>query len=35
MVAMVVHDEPVRSEITAQMIHDAGRNIEGCRIFSP
>ena len=34
-VAMVVHDEPVSNEITAQMMHDAGRNIEGWRIFNP
>jgi hypothetical protein len=35
MVAIVVHDEPVSSEITAQITHDAGRNIEGWRILSP
>ena len=28
-VAIVVHDEPVKSDMTAQMMHDAGRNIEG------
>ena len=35
MVAIVVHDEPVSNEITAQMMHDAGRKIEGWRIFRP
>ena len=34
-VAMVVHDEPVSREITAQITHDAGRKIDGCRIFKP
>ena len=34
-VATVVHDDPVSNEIMAQMMHDAGRNIEGWRIFSP
>lgn len=35
MVATVVHDEPVRSDMTAQMMHAAMRNIDGWRIFSP
>ena len=34
-VAMVVHEEPVRREIIAQMIHEAGKKIDGCRIFNP
>ena len=34
-VAMVVHEEPVSSDMIAQMIHDAGKKIEGCRIFNP
>ena len=29
MVAMVVHEEPVSNEITAHIMHVAGRNIEG------
>ena len=35
MVAIVVQDEPVSNDTTAQMMHDAGRNIEGLNIFSP
>ena len=35
MVAIVVHDEPVSKDIMAQIIHDAGRNIEGLKIFNP
>ena len=34
-VAMVVHDEPVSNDTIAHIIHDAGRNIEGLRIFNP
>ena len=35
MVATVVHDEPVKSEMTAQMTHEASRKIDGWRILSP
>ena len=34
-VAMVVHDDPVSSDTTAQITHEAGRKIEGCRIRRP
>ena len=34
-VAIVVHDEPVSNDTIAHIIHDAGRNIEGLRIFNP
>ena len=35
MVAMVVHDEPVSSDTTAQIMHEAGRKIDGLKIFRP
>ena len=35
MVATVVHDDPVSSETTAQMMHEAMRNIDGWRAFNP
>ena len=34
-VAIVVHEEPVSSDMIAHMIHEAGKNIEGWRIFRP
>ncbi len=34
-VAMVVHDDPVSSDTTAQITHEAGRKIEGRRIRRP
>jgi hypothetical protein len=35
MVAIVVHDEPVSSDTTAHITHEAGRKTEGCIIFKP
>ena len=35
MVAMVVHDDPVISDTTAQIAHEATRKNDGWRICSP
>ena len=35
MVAMVVHDDPVISDTTAQMAHEATRKNDGWRICNP